>query len=527
MADSDKTGYYTREDVRQAIVSHAKGKEIAIRFGDYFGKRPDVLQYPNDVLEAAKKGATSFHNSEEHWYNPLELTTSMRRREQDELRSGWDLIIDIDCKIWDFSKVITDLLIKALRKHGIKTISVKFSGNKGFHIGVPFEAFPLVFNSVETRTLFPEAPKRIAQYLIDYINGPETNYELSRIMQDMKSINEMVELAGKTRQDVTKKICVHCGSSDIAKNDEDLIEFICPSCQSRETDNENKDFIKCPKCDIMMEKMFIKEKGSSCKRCGSKDFLEKFDPLPILEVDTLLISSRHMYRMPYSLHEKSGLVSLPFNPDKVMLFERRFAEIDTIKMKYHFLDLTGVDFSEASMLLQKSWSYAEIKEQSKMINEEIGNKKSFSKDIETLENAAPQELFPPCISCILAGLDDGRKRALFILGNFLSCAGYDWGKIREIMDDWNKKNTDPLRETNINGHVNYHSKKPAMLPPNCRSLYQDLGVCKPDNLCGMIKNPVQYVKRKVKFLENNKKKEKKPKSKKKEEAAQETVDIKD
>ena len=34
------------------------------------------------------------------------------------------------------------------------------------------------------------------------------------------------------------------------------------------------------------------------------------------------ISSRHLYRMPYSLHEKSGLVSIPFNPEKVMLFRK-------------------------------------------------------------------------------------------------------------------------------------------------------------------------------------------------------------
>ena len=49
--------YYKRQDIREAIVCAAKDKEIAIRFGeDGFGKRPDALFYPDDVLEAAKNG---------------------------------------------------------------------------------------------------------------------------------------------------------------------------------------------------------------------------------------------------------------------------------------------------------------------------------------------------------------------------------------------------------------------------------------------------------------------------------------
>ena len=44
--------------------------------------------------------------------------------------------------------------------------------------------------------------------------------------------------------------------------------------------------------------------------------MSKLDVEKFLEIDTVLISSRHLYRMPYSLHEKSGLVSLPINPGK-------------------------------------------------------------------------------------------------------------------------------------------------------------------------------------------------------------------
>ena len=157
----DAKAYYSRDEIKKALVAHANGREVAIRFDSYFGKRPDILQYPNDISETAKKGATSYHVSEERWTNPLELSTSMRKRDLDELRSGWDFILDIDCPIWEYSKLITFLLVKALKKHNVNCISIKFSGNKGFHIGVPFEAFPETFANQKMEALFPEAPKRI------------------------------------------------------------------------------------------------------------------------------------------------------------------------------------------------------------------------------------------------------------------------------------------------------------------------------------------------------------------------------
>ena len=74
--------HYKRQEIQQAIIEHAMDKEVAIKFGDNgFGKRPDILQYPNDVLELAKKGATSFHVSEEMWDNPLRLDPSLKRSE--------------------------------------------------------------------------------------------------------------------------------------------------------------------------------------------------------------------------------------------------------------------------------------------------------------------------------------------------------------------------------------------------------------------------------------------------------------
>jgi hypothetical protein len=53
------------------------------------------------------------------------------------------------------------------------------------------------------------------------------------------------------------------------------------------------------------------------------------------------------------------------------------------------------------------------------------------------------------------------------------------------------------------------------MPANCKEFYQGIAVCKPDNLCKQIKNPVNYIVRKN-FAENkNNKLEKKDKSEKK------------
>ena len=157
---STQLKYYKREDVQKAIVDCARDREVSVKYGEKgFGKRPDIMKYPSDIIEFAKKGVTSFHCSEERWNRILDLHPEMRREELDKNRKAWDLVLDIDCPFWELSKIITYLFIEALQEHGIKNISVKFSGNKGFHIGVPYEVFPEVFQGKPLSTFFPEAPR--------------------------------------------------------------------------------------------------------------------------------------------------------------------------------------------------------------------------------------------------------------------------------------------------------------------------------------------------------------------------------
>ena len=73
--------HYKRKEVQEELVEAAKNREIAIRFGDKFGQRPDILNNPADVLELAKQKATSFHCSEELWRNPLQLRPDLKKHE--------------------------------------------------------------------------------------------------------------------------------------------------------------------------------------------------------------------------------------------------------------------------------------------------------------------------------------------------------------------------------------------------------------------------------------------------------------
>ena len=158
--------YYKQLEIQKAIVLSAQDREFSALYGlGNFGKSADTIRYPADVMELAKQKATSFHCSEERWSNPLQLDTSMKRRDLDALRIGWDLVLDIDCQQFEYSRIAADIIIRFLKYTGIKSISCKFSGNKGFHIGVPYEAFPKTIEGVETRLLFPEAPKKIAAYI--------------------------------------------------------------------------------------------------------------------------------------------------------------------------------------------------------------------------------------------------------------------------------------------------------------------------------------------------------------------------
>jgi hypothetical protein len=192
--------YYLRKDIQAALLDFAKKREIAFNFNGRFGKRPDILEYENDFRVLVENGITSFHCSEELWKNPLELKTDMTPEQMCNLRSGWDLIIDIDSKFLDYSKVAAKLIISALKFHNIQNIGLKYSGNKGFHIAVPWNAFPKEIDNIQTEKLFPDLPRKITGYLKDFIKDKLVE-EIGKLTQQSSYIKGK-EKVGDFAEDV-------------------------------------------------------------------------------------------------------------------------------------------------------------------------------------------------------------------------------------------------------------------------------------------------------------------------------------
>ncbi len=420
--------YYKREDIQKAILKSSKDREIAVSYGlKGFGKRPDILKYPRDILEFVKRGTTSFHCSEELWNKPLQLNPGLKKEELNILRKGWDLVLDIDCPFLEYSKFAADLLVQALRYHGVTSISVKFSGNHGFHIAVPFKTFPEKIHKIPTKDWFPEGPRKIALYLQEMIRP-----FLAKKILKIDSLKEILKKSGKKRDEIIKN--------------------------------------------------------------------NQFDPFAVLDIDTVLISSRHLYRMPYCFNEKSGLISIPIDPNDIIIFDKKDAVPDKVKPNLKFLEHKDIKKNEAKKLLIQAFDF-KIKEEKQKIK--------LNKEYETPKAAIPTESFPPCIQTILKGLEDGKKRSVFTLINFLTCCGWSHDEVEDFLKKWNKKHKEPLREGYFLGQLRYHkTHNKKILPPNCqnKSYYQDMHICTPDNLCKKIKNPVNYAIIKQKFLYRNKNK---------------------
>lgn len=236
-----------------------------------------------------------------------------------------------------------------------------------------------------------------------------------------------------------------------------------------------------------MEQLAEQVKKSLGEISGSRSVL---DPFKIVELDTVLISPRHLFRMPYSLNKNSFLVSLPLKASELEGFRKESADPvkHEIKVRNRFLD--SAEANEADMLVAEVIDWASKKK----VREE--RKAVFR---ERITEAVPRELFPPCMKNILEGLPDGKKRSVFILSTFLRSVKWGWQDIEKEISEWNQKNRPPLKENYVRGQLRWHkSQKREILPPGCQltGWYESFGVCKPDSWCGgpakNVKNPVNY-----------------------------------
>ena len=415
MKQSIAIQHYSKPGIMKELVRVSQEREVGIQFqGGHYGHRPDIIQFPKEVEQLARRGATSFHISQERWFDPMQLSSDSTKRQLDALRKGWDLIIDIDCPWFDYSTIAGETVIEALRFHGIEP-QVKFSGNRGWHIAIPFEAFPDKVGKKKTKLIYAQASEAILRYLRDFIND-----ELwLKIREKEGDIKKIVEKTGKKREE------------------------------------------------------FLKEDG--------------VDIFKLIDLDLQLGAPRHFIRAPYSLHEKTGLVSLTINPSEISEFEKSWAKPENIK-EINDSFLSSCKEGSASQLLVQALDWKELK----------APQQEEARQFAQIEGKVHETRFPPCMKLILNGLSDGRKRGLFALLNFLKCCNWSWQEIEQKIREWNQeKNSEPLKEGYIISQLNWHRRNASKVPPsNCREYYQEIGICQPDDICKTIKNPLSYVKRK-------------------------------
>jgi hypothetical protein len=405
--------YYEQDELIERFLELGQYREVVPTYDQGYGKRPDAINFRGDFEQLVEDGAVAFHASVERWRNPL-LIDSVS--DLDDLRESWDLVLDIDCdESFPLAKETAKLVIEELHQHGIENVSVKFSGNRGFHIGVRAEAFPEKVEDEDITDLYPQLARGVVDYLRDQLE------------EEMK-----------------EKVREH-GFTDEMQTDE-----------------------------------------------GE-------DPFQVSDIENDW-GQRHLFRMPYSIHDGSWLVSLPLEEDEIDGFEKSDAEIDKVDFETGFLE--EYERNEASNLVVQAMDFIE-KRRKERREERIENSDD---DFETPEEAIPEKYFPPTIKNILEGLEDGRKRGLFILINFYLTVGYSMDEIESKIWEWNERNEEALREAYVKSQLNWHRKRDEVVPPpnyDSNGYYKDMQVYEGDELEDDVKNPVSYAFRKSKNFERD------------------------
>lgn len=486
--------YYSRPGVQKAMFEFAKNREISPRYFEGFGKRPDAFQYLSDIFAMVKKGATSFHCSEELWKDALQIQTGMTEQQLNEKRIGWDLLIDIDCPYFDYSKLAAKAIIQVLENHKIKNIGIKFSGSKGWHILVPWKAFPKQIGGGKTKNLFPKLPR----ILVDYIRA-EARIELEKILPDdfakqfkntkiKKGIKclDCNEIANSSTQ--LELYCEFCRIGEIKKVQNPDAVFKCPTCKRELAEKNKKTIHECARCNTTSDANKIL---AGAKKGNFAEAIET-DLFDLMGLDLILVSPRHLFRAPYSLHEKTALASVVLENKEIDNFELKDADPMKVEVKNFLPDAKD---EEAKELVMQALDWHRANKISRgETDEKLTGKYADYKPIQLDEIL--DENFPPCVQRILQGIADGKKRAVFVLINLFRSLGMEQEELEKRIYEWNSKNEVPLKEGYIKSQLSWAYRRKPILPQNCKKFYQEMGVCVPDEFCPQIKNPVNYVVRK-------------------------------
>lgn len=486
--------YYSNPKVADAILKFAKDREVVPRYFEGFGKRPDMLQYPSDFNGLVRKGATSFHASEEIWDDPLKIDSDMGIRELGEIRKSWDLVIDVDSPYLDCSKIATKLIIEEIESYGIRGYGLKFSGSKGFHIIVTGKSFPSELGDVKSKDMFPEWPRAICGFLMERIRK-KYNEKVRKMDIDFDAVERRINISKAELTDT------RFGDGERALKGF-MVSFKCDKCGNiiqRPNPKITKRKLRCVGDDcggfyevVKKEEYYYSEGGVSSfnkrydsdkkivysnlvkkKKDFSDDVREEVEASRLGNLDLVLVASRHLFRMPYSLHEKTALASVVLNKDEIDKFDpMRDANPLSVSVR-EFLPEGKI--GEAKSLLVEA-----IKWEEKRSGDESMAQRAKYKEYDKIElKGVDERYFPKPIKKLLNGLKDGRKRGLFVLITFLKSSGFSAEYINDKIAEWNKKNEVQLKEGYIRSQIDWHLKqKKKILPPNYSndSFYRDLGL---------------------------------------------------
>jgi hypothetical protein len=318
----------------------------------------------------------------------------------------------------------------------------------------------------------------------------EYNKEVGLLGINFQALEERTNLK---KEDVTTIICPECGKEGKKGN---IARFVCPVCKGsieRKNIKLNKRKLRCTNdnCAGILEVADEKEffycdncKTSSWDMIGESrhkivggnkieevdDFEEEISGDILGGLDLVLVAPRHLFRMPYSLHEKTALASIVINKNEIKNFEPKDAEPLKVKIK-SFLPNNKENEARYLVNVALAWNEGRKKKETEQDKERYKNYEKVS-----FENVT-EDMFPPAIKKLLNGLEDGRKRGLFILLTFLKSVGFSGDKIVEMIKIWNEKNKPPLKEGYVRSQIEWHLKqKKQILPPNYNNdnFYKDL-----------------------------------------------------
>jgi hypothetical protein len=166
MRRADILRYYSRPDVQRALLAVSRGREVVGSFANgSYARRPDVLLYPSDILQKVRQSIVAFHCSVEHWSQPMALSTELSSAELDRLRTGFDVILDIDSKgLLEHATAAAIAVCNFLSDFGV-TPTVKFSGRRGWHIAIAANAFPAKVDLRPITSRYPEVPAAVSSFI--------------------------------------------------------------------------------------------------------------------------------------------------------------------------------------------------------------------------------------------------------------------------------------------------------------------------------------------------------------------------